>query len=89
MMAAIFEAFDRQNYQRLIPQHLKDLASIPESILDDFVNGGFSARLSSSEWHAVAIDECHETKINKDAKLAVLRPTESKMQITSSLELIA
>ena len=85
-MAAIIEAFDRHIYQRLIPQHLliKDLASIPESILEQLVNGGFSAWLSSSEWHAVALDECHETKINKDAKLAILRPTESKMLHTSN-----
>ena len=34
-------------------------------------------------WHAVALDECHEMKINKDAKLAVIQPSEKKMEFIS------
>ena len=36
-------------------------------------------RLSSTDWHGVALDECHEMEINKDAKLAVVGPTPDKM----------
>ena len=31
----------------------------------------------------MAIDECHEMKINKDAKMAVVRPTATKMKYLS------
>ena len=42
--------------------------------------GGFAVRLSATDWRGVAIDECHEMKVNKDAKLAVIRPTPERMQ---------
>ena len=84
-MAAVFTALDRPVYQRLIPQHLKDLVlTIPECILRHLKNGGFSVRITPSEWHAVALDECHEMKINKDAKLAIIRPNEEKMKHLSN-----
>ena len=85
LMAAVFTALDRPVYQRLIPQHLKDLVlTIPECILRHLKNGGFSVRITPSEWHAVALDECHEMKINKDAKLAIIRPNEEKMKHLSN-----
>lgn len=79
LMAPIFQAFDRPTYQRLIPRHLKDLATFPECVLHHLEAGGFSVRLTPSNWHAVALDECHEMKINKDAKLAVVRPNPQRM----------
>ena len=83
LMASVFHAFDRPIYQRLIPQHLMDLARMPQSVLQHLVQGGFSVRLSATEWHAVALDECHEMCINRDAKLAVIRPGVQKMEHTS------
>ena len=80
LMAPIFEAFDRQIYQRLIPQHLMDLAKLPHALLQHLQDGGFSVRLSPSERHGVALDECHEMKINKDSKMAVIRPSVEKME---------
>ncbi len=75
-MAPLFEAFDRQIYQRLIPRHLMDLAQLPATLLHDLQDGGFSVRLSTT---GVALDECHEMKINKD-KMAVIRPSPDKME---------
>lgn len=40
-------------------------------------------RLSATEWHGVALDECHEMKINKDAKLAVIHTNKYKMGFLS------
>ena len=76
LLAPVFSAFDRPVYQELIPQHLKDVLTIP--ILHHLKKGSFSVRLSATEWHAVALDECHEMKINKDAKLAVIHPSSTK-----------
>ena len=74
LMAPVFQAFDRPTYQQLIPQHLKDLACMPRPILEHLDAGGFSVHLTPSQWHAVALHECHEMKINKDAKLAIIHP---------------
>ena len=79
LMAPVFEALDRQ---KLIP-HLKDFASMPNDVLQHLKAGGFGVRLSTNRWCAVALDECHEMKINKDAKLAIVRPSEKKMEIIS------
>ena len=83
-LAAIFSAFDRPTYQELIPHHLKDLLTLPNSVLHHLRKGGFSVRLTSSEWHGVALDECHEMRINKDAKLAVVRPSKQRMEFLSN-----
>ena len=79
----IFTAFDRNIYQRLIPQHLADVLSLPEPVLRHLQNGSFSVRFNSTEWHAVALDECHEMKINRDAKLAIVRPSKERMTFLS------
>ena len=83
LLAAVFSAFDRPTYQQLIPQHLKDLLTMPSCVLHHLRKGGFSVRLSASECHGVALDECHEMKINKDAKLAVIHPSKYKMGFLS------
>ena len=84
LLAAVFSAFDRPTYQELIPRHLKDLLTMPPSVLHHLQKGSFSIRLSPSEWHAVALDECHEMKINRDAKFAVIHPSKHKMEFLSN-----
>jgi hypothetical protein len=37
-LVCLFHAFDRQNYQRLIPYHLADILTFPESVLQHFCN---------------------------------------------------
>ena len=54
-----------------------------EPVLIHLQNGGFSARLTATKWHGVAIEECHEMQINKDAKLAVVRPSQQRTEYLS------
>ena len=90
LMAPLFEALDRQIYQRLIPRHLMELEKMPAEVLYELVNGGFTVRLCAIEMHRVALDECHEMKINKDAKMAVVRPSVEKMEhMSHSLQFTA
>ena len=84
LLAPIFFAFDRPIYQSLIPRHIYDVLCLPDSVHKHLQQGSFSIRLSSTEWHGVARDECHEMKINKDAKLAVTRPSVHKMEYLSN-----
>ena len=53
-------------------------------MLKHFEDGGFSVRLSACAWHGIAIDECHEMKINRDAKMAVVYPSTTKMDFISN-----
>ena len=83
-MAAVFSAFDRPIYQRLVPQHLADLLCFPAPVLEYLKKGAFSVRLTKSNGHAVGIDKAHEMKINKDAKFAVVRPSQDMMEKTAN-----
>ena len=84
LLAPVFSAFDRPIYQALIPHHILDVLSLPDCLLQHLRQGCFSVRLTASEWHGVALDECHEMKINKDAKMAVVRPSLHKMEHLSN-----
>ena len=75
----LFTAFDRTVYQRILPQHLADLLCMPASVLQHFKEGGFTAALTKTPCASVAIDEAQETKINKDCKMGITRPTEDNM----------
>ena len=41
--------------------------------------------LTKSSGHAVGIDEAHEMKINKDAKFAVVRPSQDMIKKTANI----
>ena len=78
-MAALFFAFNRPHYQKLIVQHLSDLLVMPREILQHLEAGRFVASLTGRPGHHVAIDEAHEMKINKDLKSAIVHPSTENM----------
>ena len=41
-MAAVFTAFDRPNYQKLIAEHMHDLLTMPEDVLEHLRSGGYT-----------------------------------------------
>ena len=74
-MAALFTAFDRPHYQKLIPQHIVDMLTIPEEILSHLSKGGFTVSIRGRPCHSVGIDEAHEMGINKECKEYITRPS--------------
>ena len=70
-ITCLFHAFDRQNYQRLIPYHLADLHTFPEPVIQHFTAGCFSVSISGKHLYSVALDEAHEMEINLKSKNAL------------------
>ena len=81
MLPALFFAFDRPVYHELILTHINQVLAFQKFVLKHFEEG---VRLRAFEWNGIAIDECHEMKINKDAKMAVVHPSKSNMDFISN-----
>ena len=47
--------------------------------MDNYAHGGFVVSIKGKEWHSVGIDEGHEMMINKDCKLAIVRPSSESL----------
>ena len=80
MMAPLFAAYDRTTYQQLIPHHLADIQTFPDSVMHSLQARAFAVCIVGGKGHAVALDEAHEMCINKDMKYAVVRPSKAYLQ---------
>ncbi|CAG2204986.1 unnamed protein product [Mytilus edulis] len=70
-LACLFYAFHRHNYLRMIPYHLADRQTFPQSVLDHFEAGCFSVSNTGKKYYCVALDEAHEMEINLKTKQAI------------------
>ena len=74
-MAPLFVAFDRPHYQKLIPNHLRDLAKMPSDVMKFLESGAFVCSITGKHMRSVALDEAHEMLVNKDLKTTIVRPS--------------
>ena len=82
-MAALFTAFDRRNYLKLIPQHIVDVLALPYEILSELTEGGFTSSIRGGRDHNIRIDEAHEMCINKECKEFITRPSADYIRRTA------
>ena len=75
LMAPLFAAFDHTHYQKMLPQHLRELIVMPQEVINFFESGGFVCSVSGRYMQSVALDEAHEILVNKDLKTTVVRPS--------------
>ena len=73
-MAALFTAYDRPNYQKLVAQHINDLLTMPQEIIEQ-LKRGFTVSILGRPGHSIGIDEAHEMCVNKDCKEFITRPS--------------
>ena len=74
-MAPLFVAFDRPHYQKLIPNHLRDLANMPNDVMKFLESGAFVCSVTGKHMRSVALDEAHEMLVNKDLKTTIVLPS--------------
>lgn len=74
-MAALFTAFDRPNYQKLIPDHVVDMLTISKEVLSHLKNGGFRVSILGRPCHSIGVDEAHEVCVNRECKEYITRPS--------------
>lgn len=82
-IAALFTAFDRPKYQKLIPQHAVDMLTISEEVLANLKKGGFTVSIKGGPGHSVSVDEAHEMCINRECIEYITRPFADYMNRTA------
>ena len=55
-MAALFTAFDRPNYQKLISDHIIDIATMPPCVLAQLKNGGWTVSRTGRTCHSIVMN---------------------------------
>ena len=81
-MAPMFGAFDRPHYQKLIPNHLRDLAKMPRDVIESVA---FVCSNSGKHTSSVALDEAHDMLVNKGLKTIVGLSKEYLYRICSTI----
>ena len=76
-MAKMSQICGSTYYSRLLPQHLSDIECYPKEVVDHLKMGGFSMNIKGFNWHSQALDEGHETCINRDLKHVLTTATGS------------
>ena len=64
-------AFDCPHYQKLIPNHLRDLAKMPRDALKFLESGAFVCSVTGKHMRSVALDEAHEMFVNEDLRTII------------------
>lgn len=66
-LVILFFALDHQNYARWLPVFIRDLESLPQSILEEFCQGYWTITRSNRRFSSLPVDHAHE-QANKRVK---------------------
>ena len=79
LLAEMFFAYSRDKYEVLVVNSLADSITYPKEIIDHFLNGEWTVSVKGKPFHNQAMDEAHETIINRKLKQITTRPSHFRM----------
>ena len=74
-LSPIFFAFNRHKYEELIIENLYDTLTLPCTILNHLASGEWTVSIKGTPYCNLAIDEAHESVINRRFKQLTSRPS--------------
>ena len=79
VLAELFFAYSRDKYELLVVNSISDSITYPKEILEYFLNGEWTVSVKGRPFHNQALDEAHETIINRKLKQITTRPSHFRM----------
>ena len=79
VLGVLFFAYSRDKYEVLVINSISDSMTYPKDILEHFLNGEWTVSLKGRPFHNQALDEAHETVINRKLKQVTTRPSHFRM----------
>ena len=64
-IVALFTSLDHTTYQKVITDHLTEIANIPSSVLAMFKQGAFVLSITGREFYSVGLTKANEMLMNK------------------------
>lgn len=75
-LSELFFSFSHHKYEELVCQSMKDTMKLPSAVIAAFINGEWTVSATGKPYHNMAMDEAHESLINKRTKELTTRPSE-------------
>ena len=67
-------AYNHNKYEELSTMAIMDTLTLPNNVLQRFLNGGWTVSVKGQPYHNIAFDEAHESVINLRLKTITSRP---------------
>ena len=71
----MFFAYSRDKYEVLVINSLADSITYPKEVIEHFMSGEWTVSVKGLPFHNQALDEAHETIINRRLKQITTRPS--------------
>ena len=79
VLTELFFAYSRDKYEVLSIHALSDSYTYPKEMLQLFKNGQWTVSVKARPFHSLALDEAHESIVNRKLKQITTRPSHFRM----------
>ena len=74
-LSELFFSYSHNKYEELVCRSMKDcMVGLPSEVLQSFMDGNWIVSAKGNKYHSFAMDEAHESMINKSLKEITTRP---------------
>ena len=74
-LSELFFAYSHNKYEELVCKSMKDCMKLPTEVLGAFLRGEWTVSAKGIPFHSQAMDEAHESLVNKSTKDLTTKPT--------------